>query len=55
MTTLEICFVDGSNVEVNFAGDINLHDLNGKALIFDDIYINLEQVKLIVKKVAENE
>lgn len=55
MTTFEIYFVDGSKVAVNIAGDINLHDLSGKALIFDDMYINLEQVKLIVKKIENGE
>jgi len=55
MTKLEIYFIDGTNLLLNFSGDINLNDLSGKALIFDDVYINLEQVKLIVKKVAENE
>ena len=47
MFLYHIYFSNGAKLELHLASELDLHLLRGNALIFDDIYINLQNVNLI--------
>ena len=51
MFLYQIYFSNGAILELKLTNEIDLHLLRGNALIFDDIYINLQNVNLIQKMI----
>ena len=51
MFLYQIYFSNGAKLELKLANELDLHLLRGNALIFDDIYINLQNVNLIQKMI----
>lgn len=49
MFLYNIYFSNGAKLALHLANELDLHLLRGNVLIFDDIYINLQNVNLIQK------
>ena len=49
MFEYHIYFSNDAKLELHLANELDLHLLRGNVLIFDDIYINLQNVNLIQK------
>jgi hypothetical protein len=51
----DFCFVDKSHLTFNTDEDINFHAISNTAIAFPEIYINMANVKYIMKKENMND